>query len=92
MTDIPLAAAHCTHEYIFHSGFDDAYQCKTIANDVCLEDVQIINFYNLFFCIFNEHMWLFLAATFVFIALIFRYISVVVEEYISEGIQVIAER
>ena len=89
MTD-PLPA--CTHEYIFKSGFSTDYQCSTIANSLCLPSVEILNFYDLHFCKLNANPYIFLLILFLFIIVIFRYITNTVEEYIAPGVLDISKK
>lgn len=76
----------CTHSYIFHGGFSPAFQCNVISQETCGEQVALLNFYNLYFCMLGSNPYIFLAILICFVMIIFRYIGHAVEEYIAEGI------
>ena len=84
------ATTQCTHEELFHGGFTNAFQCKTIATKVCTSD--FINFYKMYWCDLDKQLWALLVITVVLIFFIFRYTAIAVDEYICSGVTIISDR
>lgn len=82
----------CSYEFLFKSGFTQEYQCSIISPEICTADINFINFTLYYFCSMNSNIYLFSTLMLIISLLIFRYIAVVVEICIAEGITKIANR
>merc|ERR1719265_2744936 len=65
-----------------------AQQCE-LAQKVCQAD--FINFFSFYYCGIDQQIWAMIAVYVFAIFIIFRYTSIVVEEYIAEGIGKISD-
>jgi solute carrier family 24 (sodium/potassium/calcium exchanger), member 6 len=80
----------CTYTNIF--GPDSIYkdkpadQCKVFARGTCAKEEHLVNFYALHFCFLNASSFGMICFCLIFITFNFRWIGIVVEEYLAEGI------
>lgn len=81
-------AFKCDHIHLFHSGYSSEELCH-LAKTECEGDFG--NFYNLYYCSFDQSMAGLIIFYMFIIFLIFRYTATVVDEYIAEGITNISE-
>jgi hypothetical protein len=82
----PPSLQTCSHDYAFHMGWSNDYRCSMIAQDYCAPQTSFINFYSLFFCSFDGQLWAMAILAPALIFLIFRYIKILLEEYIEVGV------
>lgn len=62
-----------------------------IGQTWCDNGESMINFYLLHFCVFAEQWYLFLSFSAFFIFLNFKYLAILVDEYLAEGITKISD-
>jgi len=79
----------CDHVGLFKSGIPQDQLCN-FASTYCEGD--FVNFYELYYCGFGQSMTGLIFFYILLIFLIFKYTSIVVDEYIAEGITVISEK
>jgi sodium/potassium/calcium exchanger 6 len=82
-------ALKCTHSNIFGPNAvhkNPADQCKFFAKGTCAKEEDLINFYSVHFCLMNGSSFGLVCFALIFICFNFRWISMIVEEYLAEGI------
>lgn len=86
----PLSKPHCTYETIYegkiYTGLKHQERCPKIAKELCHNEKELINFFSLHFCVFNESIILLSLSSLIAIFFIFRYVSIVIDEYCVTGI------
>lgn len=82
----------CKHEQIFSQYHSAAWLCNEVADKVCGETQQMVNFFELYWCELDGKTWILILIALFLIFVIFKYTSITVEEYIAEGIQNISEK
>ena len=80
----------CTHEYIYRFSMDSDEMCKHLVNGLCDQNQEFINFIEMFWCDFKGNIWVQVLFSLLAFFIIFKYISITVEEYIADSIQVIS--
>jgi sodium/potassium/calcium exchanger 6 len=81
----------CKHEQIFSQYHSAAWLCNEVADKVCGETQQMVNFFELYWCELDGKTWILILIALFLIFVIFKYTSITVEEYIAEGIQNISD-
>lgn len=81
----------CSHHALIYLKPTLSYLCETAAVKQCAEEQDFFNFFKLYWCTLSGNLILLLILTFLSIFFIFKYTSIVVDEYIAEGIQEISE-
>jgi sodium/potassium/calcium exchanger 6 len=78
----------CTNSNIFGPDYKDkpADQCRIFARGTCAKEEHLINFFALHFCYLNGSSFGLICFCLIFITFNFRWIGIVVEEYLAEGI------
>ena len=83
----------CSHKGLFKSGASNEFICNAIdVGGMCDDKQPLFNFLALFFCEFEANIWIMLPFIIVALFVVFKYISLTVEEYIADGITILAER
>ena len=83
----------CSHESIFRHGFDPAAVClRIMESHLCKEEFKLLNLMNLFWCKLDGSYLIMMPIAIIALIIIFKYVSITVEEYIAEGIQAICDR
>ena len=82
---------HCNHSSLFSSGLNTTGLCQVVEDGLCDEAQKIINFLAIHWCEFNGNHWITIPFSLIVIFLIFKYISITVEEYIADALQSITE-
>ena len=81
----------CTYQDLLHTHRSLDYLCHTAAINQCSEEQDFVNFFKLYWCHLNGNIIFFLIIALILIFFIFKYTSIVVDEYIAEGIEEITE-
>ncbi len=82
----------CSHRDLMKTGMTIPQICyKVDVEGVCDEQQPLINFVSLFFCEFEGDYLTFVPFVLLMLFVVFKYISITVEEYIAEGIAYLAE-
>ena len=84
----PVDKEACTYSNIFlaQPAWTTQQQCENFARKKCAKEEDLINFYSLHFCLMNGSSFSLIIFSVLFITFNFRWLSVVVEEYLAEGI------
>src|SRR5687768_11882962 len=83
----------CNHQSIFRNGFNPGLVCLRIVQEqLCQSDFKIVNFIEIFWCDLHGNYWIMVPLAIFVLFIIFKYISITVEEYIAEGIQTTADK
>ena len=88
---VTVSSLQCSHKDLFRQGFSTEYLCSTGARMICAESFSKINGMEVFWCYLGGHYIFFFPIAVLIIFFIFKYTSVVVEEYVAEGIQKISD-
>ena len=86
-----VSSLQCSHKDLFRHGFSNEFLCSTGAQVICAESFSKVNMLEVFWCYLGGHYIIFFPIAIVIIFFIFKYTSVVVEEYVAEGIQKISD-
>ena len=86
-----ISSLQCSHQDLFRQGYSNEFLCKTGAQVVCAESFSKINVMEVYWCYLGGHYYFFFPILILIIFFIFKYTSVVVEEYVAEGIQKISD-
>jgi hypothetical protein len=78
---------HCEYKELFKHLLPAAEMCRKYADSACGETQSFINFYHMHFCWMNGHLYLTLSLYVIMLFFIFKYTSIVVENYVIECIQ-----
>lgn len=80
----------CSHLDLIYNPHTVDFLCKASIN-ACKDSFDLVNTLEIFWCYMGGYSIIFYPIMFILIALAFKYTSVVVDEYIAEGITVISE-
>ena len=83
----------CNHQSIFKNGFNPELVCMRILEEqLCQKEFNIVNFIEIFWCELYGNYWIMMPFAMLILFIIFKYISITVEEYIAEAIQAISDK
>ena len=88
---VNISSLQCNHKDLFRQGYSNDFLCKTGAQVVCAETFSLVNALNIFWCYLDGHYILYFPFVILIVFFIFKYTSVVVEEYVAQGIQKISD-
>jgi sodium/potassium/calcium exchanger 6 len=84
-----MSTATCTHDSIFGPNAQyklPADQCTHYGKGVCAKEEDMINFYAVHFCMMNGSNFGLICFGLIFITFNFRWLSILIDEYLAEGI------
>ena len=76
----------CSYKDLILKHHDKAFLCTTAAQKICADKQEIINFFQIYWCIFEGNTFLLIVLAALVIFLAFKYTSIAVDEYLAEGI------
>lgn len=79
----------CNHETIFGKNAQHklpADQCKHYGKGICAAEGDLLNFYAVHFCLMNASNFGLICFGLIFITFNFRWLSILIDEYLAEGI------
>jgi len=76
----------CTHEYVYSYPVDADEMCRHIINGLCDGNQSFVNFIEVYWCDFKGSLSIQLLFAVLAFFVIFKYISITVEEYIADAI------
>lgn len=80
----------CSHKYLFMDHHTPSWFCNEAALRVCAHEQEYINFFEVYWCDLNSNNFIMIVLLLMCMVTVFRFLSIVVEEYIAEGVENIA--
>jgi sodium/potassium/calcium exchanger 6 len=81
----------CTHKSIFKLPHESSFMCGELVEGLCDDNQKIINFLSIFWCDFSGNIWIMIPFVLLMFVLIFKYVSITVEEYIADALARVTE-
>jgi sodium/potassium/calcium exchanger 6 len=79
----------CTHDNIFGPSAKyklPSEQCTHYGKGICKDPEDLINFYQIHFCLLNGSSFGLICFALLFITFNFRWLSILIDEYLAQGI------
>lgn len=77
----------CNYNFIYKkSNITQNERCEKIGKGYCRDHEDLINYYALYFCTFDENTLYLLIFSIICILINFRYLAIVIDDYCAEGI------
>jgi Ca2+/Na+ antiporter len=81
----------CKYHALYDVPRSASQLCASFASKSCAEKQELINFFSFFWCDLNGDVLLMIIVSIIVIFFVIKFISITVEEYIAEGIEIVSE-
>ena len=81
----------CTYATFWSTALTTSQKCTKLAYGACEDEEELVNFFAFFWCYLDGSSWLYVLLSFLFIYLIFKFISSTIEEFCAPSITFISD-